>query len=218
MRYAILSDVHGRRPKLEAVLADALARRVQRILSLGDVGGDECVALLQHAGAQAVFGNYEVSGWQRLSAQYRDWVRSWPPILSNGDFLAVHAVPWWPDGLSTVEDFHRWLQEPGRFWRDLFPYLTDAEPHLWRAVAELASAGKFVLFHGHTHRQTIWRFSPSNRLECLRGMTTNLETGYLYLVGVGSVGLPEDGGWASYTLYDSDDAEIELVRLPIDRG
>ena len=62
MRYAIVSDIHDRRRKLEAVLADAQARKADKVISLGDVGGDECLALLRRAGALSVFGNYEVSG------------------------------------------------------------------------------------------------------------------------------------------------------------
>ena len=54
MRYAILSDVHGRRHKLEAVLADARARNAEQILSLGDVGGEECLTLLREACAEVV--------------------------------------------------------------------------------------------------------------------------------------------------------------------
>ena len=40
-----------------------------------------------------------------------------------------------------------------------------------------------------------------------------IEAGYRYLVGVGSVGLPEDGAWATYTLYDTAYRCIEPIRL-----
>ena len=72
MRYALISDVHGRRQRLRAVLADAESRGADRIISLGDVGGDDCLADLRRAGALAVFGNYEVSGWPRLAAVNQD--------------------------------------------------------------------------------------------------------------------------------------------------
>jgi predicted phosphodiesterase len=213
MRYAILSDVHGRHQKLEAVLANAYARGATRIISLGDVGGDDCLARLRQAEAMNVFGNYEVSGWRRLTPTYRTWVRSWPPILEEDGFLAVHAAPWWPDELSTIEDFGNWLKRTGKSWRSLFPYLTDDEDFLWQALAELENADKTVLFHGHTHQQAIWQWGPSGRLRPVRASTVDIREGYRYVVGVGSVGLPEDNCWAAYTLCDTEAGKIELIRL-----
>jgi len=87
MRYAILSDVHGRREKLASVLDDARSRGATQIISLGDVGWDSCLALLKRAGALAVFGNYEVSGWRRLGPEHRAWVQGWMPLLAEDGFL-----------------------------------------------------------------------------------------------------------------------------------
>ena len=56
MRYALLSDIHGHQQKLAAVLADAQTRGADQIVSVGDVGSDNCLALLLEAGALAVFG------------------------------------------------------------------------------------------------------------------------------------------------------------------
>lgn len=213
MRYAILSDVHGYRYKLEAVLADARARAVDQVISLGDVGGDDCLALLRQVGALAVFGNYEVSGWPRLQPEHRAWVRSWSPLLIADDFLAAHAVPWSPLGLGSVVDFGAWLKRTGRSWRTLFPYLNEHDELLWRALAELEDWRKALLFHGHTHRQAVWRRSPGGRLVVVAGRQVPVQAGCRYLVGVGSVGLPEDGAWASYTLYDSSQQTITQIHL-----
>lgn len=213
MRYAILSDVHGRHEKLKVVLSDARARGAEQIVSLGDVGSDDCLALLRQAGAMAVFGNYEVSGWRRPDPEHRAWVREWAPLLIQDDFLAVHAVPWWPEGLQTVEDFGTWLRLTGRSWRALFPYLTEEGETLWLALAELEMAGKAILFHGHTHQQAIWRWGPAGHLRQVRARIVHLEDGHRYVAGVGSVGLPEDGGWAAYAVYDADAGRIELIRL-----
>ena len=219
MRYAILSDVHGRQEKLAAVLNDARARGADRIVSLGDVGGEESLALLQDAGAMAVFGNYEVSGWRRLTTAYRAWVRSWPPLLVEDGFVAVHAAPWWPEGLGDVVDFGAWLKRTGQSWRALFPYLGEdgTSPGggnlLWRALTELEVAEKAILFHGHTHRQRAWRWETSGRMRELRTRCFEVRPGEHSVVGVGSVGLPEDRGWAAYALYDASTGQIELVRL-----
>jgi predicted phosphodiesterase len=213
MQYAILSDVHGYRHKLEAVLADAHRRNAGCFVSLGDVGSNGCLALLHQAGAAAVFGNYEVSGWTHLAPRDRAWVQSWPPLLAEDDFLAVHAAPCWPAGLASVQDFGAWLRKTGQSWQTLFPYLKENEGHMWQALAELETAGKKVLFHGHTHRQAIWQQEPAGHLKPLRTTAVQLQAGYHYLVGVGSVGLPEDGGWATYTLYEARAGRIEQIRL-----
>jgi predicted phosphodiesterase len=211
--YAILSDVHGRRAKLAAVLADAGARGAERIVSLGDVGGEKCLSLLRQAGALTVFGNYEVSGWRRLQHEHRAWVRHWPPLLAEDGFMAVHAAPWWPAGLKTVEDFCRWLKATGSSWRALFPYLSDSEDYLWQALAELERADKAILFHGHTHQPAIWRWGPQGHLRQVHAVKVQVEAGHRYVVGVGSVGLPEDGSWAAYTLFDSQSGKIECLRF-----
>jgi diadenosine tetraphosphatase ApaH/serine/threonine PP2A family protein phosphatase len=161
----------------------------------------------------AVFGNYEVSGWRRLKDNYRTWVRGWPPLLAGDDYLAAHAVPWRPKGVDNVQEFGAWLRKTGLSWRALFPYMNEADEHLWRTLAELEDQGKTVMFHGHTHRQVIWCWEPSGRLRQLPTSRIDLEPGHRYVVGVGSVGLPQDNCWASYALYDSDAGRIELIQL-----
>lgn len=213
MHYAILSDVHGRRHKLEAVLDDAQERGAEQVISLGDVGGDDCLSLLQRAEARAVFGNYEVSGWRHLQPEHRAWVQGWRPFLTEGRFLAVHAAPWWPKGLHTLQDFGEWLKRTGQGWRALFPYLPEDERYLWQALAELETASKAILFHGHTHQQSIWRWGPAVDLKEVKATRMTIEAEFQYCVGVGSVGMPEDGAWAAYTLYDATAGWIEQVRL-----
>jgi predicted phosphodiesterase len=213
MRYAILSDVHDRLKKLDAVLADAQERGAEQIVSLGDVGGDDCLALLRQVGALAVLGNYEVSGWCRLQPEHRAWVQEWRPLLARDGFLAVHAVPYWPEGLQNVADFGRWLEQTGRSWRALFPYLTEDREAMWQALAELEEAGEAILFHGHTHQQSVWCWEPAGHLRQERGSTVQLKASHQYVVGVGSVGLPEGGGWAAYVLYDAEARQVERIRL-----
>lgn len=213
MRYAILSDVHDRPEKLEVVLGDARERGAEQIVSLGDVGGDDCLSLLRHAGALAVFGNYEVSGWRRLQLRHRAWVQEWAPLLAKDGFLAVHAAPYWPKGLEDVADFGRWLEQTGKSWRALFPYLSEDQEAMWQTLAALEETGEPILFHGHTHLQSVWCWEPAGRLRQERASTFQLKAGHRYIVGVGSVGLPEDGGWAAYALYDAKTKQVERIRL-----
>jgi Calcineurin-like phosphoesterase superfamily domain len=65
MRYALISDIHGNLPALEAVLADIDAREsVDAVYHLGDLGGyapwpNEVVATLQDRGITGIAGNYD---------------------------------------------------------------------------------------------------------------------------------------------------------------
>jgi predicted phosphodiesterase len=210
MRYAILSDAHGRSHKLKAVLEDIEAQGADSIMSLGDVGGSECLDMLQAASVQPIFGNYEVSGWQRAESRHRDWVRGWPPLIEGDRFVAAHAVPWQPERLQTVVDYGGWLRDTGNSWRSLFPYLTEDESYLWQTFAELEATGKNLFFHGHTHLQAVWQWEPGGRLRQVNEAAFVIKPDHRYIVGVGSAGLPEDGCWAAYALYDEETSRVEL--------
>ena len=61
---AILSDIHGNLPALQAVVADARAQGCTRYLSLGDVAGyyaepGACIDLLRELDAPNVLGNHD---------------------------------------------------------------------------------------------------------------------------------------------------------------
>jgi hypothetical protein len=87
--------------------------------------------------------------------------------------------------------------------------MTEDERFIWRTLAILEKADKSVFFHGHTHVQTAWGWEPDGRLREVRDTTFKLEAKHRYVVGVGSAGLPEDGCWAAYTLYDEDLSQVE---------
>ena len=65
MKYALISDIHGNLPALEAVLADIDTREdVDSVYHLGDLGGyapwpNEVVALLWERGITGIAGNYD---------------------------------------------------------------------------------------------------------------------------------------------------------------
>ncbi|MCR4408398.1 MAG: metallophosphoesterase family protein [Anaerolineae bacterium] len=210
MRYAILSDIHGKLRALEAALADARRLGVQAIISLGDVGSDACFDLLRSTGAVSVFGNWEVSRWGELSVANQQFVLGMTPMVAGDDFLAVHAAPWWPEGLNTVVDFMDYMLTSGIKWRKLFPYLDEDEDARWQAVAELENRDKQVLFHGHTHHQEVWRIGPTGRMIRLKNKNITLDARARYLVGVGSLSRPEGGAPPGYALFDDMTRTIEL--------
>ncbi len=216
MRYALVSDAHGKTERLRRALADARRRAAGRILFLGDIGNPECYALLIEAGAAGVFGNWEVSSEESFPPATRDYVAGLPALLDEGGFLAAHAVPYAPAGLRSPADFRRYKIESGARWGALFPYLNEHEATVWQTLAEMGTRQRAIFFHGHTHTQAGWRFDQAGRLRPLSGPAFSVadgRRGVRYVIGVGSVGLPDDGPGIAYALYDSAAQTVEWVRL-----
>lgn len=113
MRVAVLSDIHGNLPALEAVLADIAQRSVDAIVNLGDaLSGPlfptECADRLIPLGLSTVRGNHErqlltftldqMSPSDRhaatcLRAEHRSWIAGFPETLRLfEDVLLTHGT------------------------------------------------------------------------------------------------------------------------------
>jgi hypothetical protein len=104
MRIAIFSDIHDNDAGLQAVLADAERRNADRLIFLGDLGNDERLfETLQRLGVDCLFGNWEVSGLQRLSLPVHDWVSGWPSTLQEESAIFCHATPDMPAQADTTQ-------------------------------------------------------------------------------------------------------------------
>src|SRR5436305_13955813 len=95
MRFAIFSDVHGNLEALEAVLADARARKCTRFVCLGDVVGynanpRECVERVREMDCPIVKGNHDEQA--SLTESSRDF-----------NELAEAAIQWTRDHLSDAD-------------------------------------------------------------------------------------------------------------------
>lgn len=199
--WAILSDVHGRGDRLKRALADATAHGATRVLALGDIGGTPALDVIEAAGVTCVFGNWEASGLRGLPPFHRSWVARWPASYRADGIWAAHASPVWPAGLS-IAGVVDYLRERQWHWTVLFPSLQRSEQARWDALAELEAADVRVFFHGHTHVQEAWRWTPGGTPQRVDGDGLTIEDGERWLVGVGSVGMPHDGDGACYALYD----------------
>jgi diadenosine tetraphosphatase ApaH/serine/threonine PP2A family protein phosphatase len=197
---ALLYDVHGNRPALEAVLADARAADAQRFVLGGDYAlfgpfQPECVAALR-ALPQATWIRGNVDRWAgnpddlpqddvlvRAVADCREVLGA--ELADQLGTLAEQAVI---DGTrychaSPVSDMRSFLPEPG-----------DDDEEM------LAGASEQRVVFGHTHLQ--FRRSGPGGVE---------------LLNPGSVGLPLDGdARAAYALV-LDDGSIEQRRVDYDR-
>ncbi len=218
MRIAVLSDIHGNLPALEAVL-DALAP-YDAVWQLGDVVGygpqpNEVVARLEREGALGVCGNHEAAAlgridtawfnedariaieWtaSRLEASSGVWLAALPERRREGDFSLVHGSP----------------RDP------IWEYLASV-PVARASFAALATPHAIV---GHTHDPRIFReddglvetLGPSDRSELHLDRRRTL-------LNPGSVGQPRDGDpRAAGILFDSETGIVTWRRVayPIER-
>ncbi len=209
-RLAVLADIHGNLPALEAVLADIEAR----------------------GGADQVVVAGDIVNWGPFSAQVMERVaqEDWAVIRGNNEYYLLeyntarqpehwrdyNLLPWlyaqlqgrwhrmiatWPDELSlrypdapAIRVFHG---IPGNPWRGLHPLLSDSE------IAEaLSGVEEPVVIGAHTHLQM------------------SRQVAGWYVINPGSVGVPIDGDLrAGYALLEGDESgwTPEFVRVAFDR-
>ena len=216
MRFAIFSDIHANLEALEAVFADARARRCTHFVCLGDVVGynanpRECIERVRELDCPVVKGNHDEEAtldasserfnelaeraiqWTRnnLADQDKEWLRNLPLQKQVHDFTIVHAT----------------LDTPGQ-WGYVFNTLD--------AVASFTYQRTTVCFFGHTHVPMVFiRGQSGVRQE--RKEHIRIEPGRKYFINVGSVGQPRDGNWrAAYCIYDVESKLVELLRVKYD--
>lgn len=201
---ALLYDVHGNLPALEAVLADARARGATRWL----VGGDA-----------APFGGWPVEVLERLDALGAVWIRGnterWLVDRSDlpqdapmhaaalacraaiGDARA-DALAALPESAPLPGGGRAWHGSPVSDMRSFLPEPADEDAELLAGVQEPR------LSFGHTHLQF--------RREALRpdGGPT------IELLNPGSVGMPLDGDRRAAYAVLGDDGAVDLRRLDYD--
>jgi putative phosphoesterase len=212
MQFAIISDIHGNLPALEAVLEDIASLGVEEIYHLGDLVGynpfpDEVATRVKELGLPGVVGNYDLA----VAADAADPIGEYlNPAISE---MAKEIYRWTRARLSDATTEYL-LTLPERLtldlgdWRVLLthgsprhvreylrPRLTDAE-----LLPILAGVEAQVIFTGHTHIPMVRRVEQK------------------LLVNPGSVGFPKDGDpRASYALVNvGRNFDVEIRRVPYD--
>ncbi len=194
MQIGVLSDIHGNRIALEAVLSDMPA--VDRLVCAGDIVGynpwhADCIEILRDRSIRSVMGNHDRAvaenspfafnhqaaaavehAHDQLTSSQLEWVRTLPDELSlfDGRLKLVHGHPADPDRYTYPEEFS--------------PQLLGDES---------------VLVLGHTHVQHHEQFDE--------GVVMN----------PGSVGQPRDGDpRAAYAVLDLDARTVTEHRVSYD--
>ena len=222
MKYALISDVHGNLPALEAVLADIVRRDdVDAAYHLGDLVGyapwpDEVVALIRERGIMGIAGNYDST----VATDYEHC--GCKADSPRGEELAHLSYEWTREHVAP--ETKRFLGSLP-FRMDLRPrgghksrpqlilvhgaptlntlYWTEDRPDSFAskmAASAGAKEGDLIAF-GHTHK-------PWHRV-----------VGGIHFLNTGSVGKPKDGDWrAGYALVEIDEGvgAVEFVRVEYD--
>jgi len=222
MRYALMSDIHGNLPALEAVLSDIDARSdVGAVYHLGDLVGyapwpDEVVALLRERAIPGVAGNYDstvAAGYKHCGCRYEDARQE---ELSHLSYEWTRAV--------VSPDTKRILGG--------LPFRIDVRPF----GGHLAGC-RLVLLHGNPVLNTVyWTEDRSDGFCAQMAGNVGAKPGDLiafghthkpwhrvvegiHFVNTGSVGRPKDGDWrAGYTLatFDGETVVVEHIRVEYD--
>lgn len=191
---AILSDIHGNLPALEAVLAKVDALGCTRIISLGDIAGyyaqpGECIDLLAQRNVVNIMGNHDyylVSGTgcprSKLVAEITEYHRK---------IVTPEQVAWLARSPSHIIEGDRYFVHGG--WKD------PMDQYLYRVnMADLPSDACWF-FSGHTHVQVL--MDAQGKTYC----------------NPGSVGQPRDGDpRAAFAVLNEDGIDLYRVEYDID--
>lgn len=202
MRYAIISDIHGNKPALDAAIADIASRGIKHIMCLGDIVGlgpwpAECIDTVSQSCFLTLLGNCDYSLIHKSAnnsvhvTRTLDWSRS---IVEQGEpelaakrwkFLAELPERYDKNGISFV---HGSPRDPvGEY---LFPDDVKRDP---RKLLESFELFEKVLFVGHTHIPGVFRqdlsFTHAKDLD----WNFHYRKGTKVIINVGSVSHARNG-------------------------
>lgn len=230
MRYLIVSDIHGNREALDAVLKDARGKYDAAICcgDLCDYGPDSNYVIdwARANLAAAIRGNHDrvCSGldtvelfsdlaqasalWtmEQLTPVNRTYLRELPqgPWVVDDCLILVHGSP------RDEDEYVTNMKEVGQ----VFSFI---------AVNTEDDASGLPFFFGHTHLQGAFLRAEgrtrgiSHPLIPLTEARISLEAGAAYLINPGSVGQPRDSDpRAAYAIFNSKTREVALRRVPYD--
>ncbi len=222
MEYALISDIHGNLPALEAVLADLDGRDdVEAVYHLGDLVGyapwpNEVVATLRERSIPGVAGNYDsttATDYEHCGCMYED---AWQAELSHLSYAWTRA--------HVSAATKRWLAG--------LPFRIDVRP-----LGGHTAGPRLILVHGNPVLNTVYWSEDRSDAFCLQmaerlgGRAGDVVAfGHthrpwhrvvdgIHFVNAGSVGRPKDGDWrAGYVRVElgGEAVGVEFARVEYD--
>lgn len=216
-RIAVLSDVHGNRQALEAVLRAARQAGADAIWCLGDTvgyGADPAWCLATLSGAdRCLAGNHDLAVAGRVEASvFTTWAReaiAWTRAAIGPAGLARLGALEPADDEGDVALFHASPLDP------VWEYVLSEE----QARVGLESTGAGLVLVGHTHVPAAWGLHPDGRIEggFVGGARTVPLGGARWMVNPGSVGQPRDrDARAAWLVYEPGAGTVTFHRTPYD--
>jgi predicted phosphodiesterase len=228
LRYLILSDIHGNREALDAVLKDARGK-YDCAISCGDLCdyGPDSNYVIDWARANlaaVIRGNHDrvcagldtfdqftelaqssaIWTMEHLTSANRTYIRELPqgPRLVDNTLVLVHGSP------RDEDEYVTNMKEVA----DVFSFL---------AVHAESEVNALPFFFGHTHMQGLFLRAEGHTRGISAPLTptpevrVGLEKGAAYLINPGSVGQPRDGDpRAAYAIFNGKTREVALRRVP----
>ncbi len=194
-RIAIISDVHGNSPALEAVLDDIKTKDVVQIISLGDVAGygpfiNECCDTLRKNNVINLMGNHDQYLTSDALCERSHTVNV--AIAYQKDIISDENMQWLSASplhytLPNISMVHAGWKHP-------------TEEYMVRLSADYFEEYEESLFiSGHTHVQGVWKLGDKT------------------YANPGSVGQPRDGEHrAAYAVLDTQTLTLEVYRIAYD--
>lgn len=192
---AVLSDIHGNLPALQAVLQAAESAGCDRIISLGDVAGyyaqpGECIDLLRAHDAINIMGNHD-SYLVNSSDCPRSKIVTEITNYQRG-IVSPDQVEWLSRSLTTLTEGGNYFTHGG--WSD------PLDQYLYRISPSDIPTGAKNLLTGHTHVQVLVEFGEQK------------------YCNPGSVGQPRDGdSRAAFAILDGYDIRLHRIEYAIDQ-
>ncbi len=220
MRLAAITDIHGNREALSAVLDDIAARGCDALAVLGDVVGygpdpGWCVDRVQALGCVVVQGNHDAAirgSGADMSANARaaiDWTRG-QLTSAQADWLAGLPLTAEVEGVALV---HASAEAPADWI-----YVTGEGP----ATGAFRASRARVTLCGHVHVPQLYSLDLRGIVAGMRvkiGQAMPLLRTRRWLAVVGAVGQPRDGSpQAGYAILDTAAEEITFRRVPYECG
>ena len=222
MRYALISDIHGNLPALEAVLRNISERSdVAATYHLGDLVGygpspNETVELLRARGIPGIAGNYDstvAAGYKHCGCKYEDKQQEdlshlsyqWTLRHTNPEVKRfLGALPFRIDirplgghcAGPTVTLLHG-----NHVLNTVYVHADRSNEFLEKIGRGVGARAGDVVCFGHTHIP--WHRTASD----------------VHYVNTGSVGRPKDGDWrAGYALVDCSSGltAVDFIRVEYD--